>query len=146
MEENFEDVRHCLQGPHHDLYRAQMPRDFVPLVLALKEGDRIELSQLDAVIGRHSEADIRLGYTDVSRRHCRLSFRDGCWWAFDLSSLNGVFLNGERVLEAVLHDGDLLQVGPIQFTIQGSLCVRPHPHDGILKSIADNLPTPRQAG
>jgi pSer/pThr/pTyr-binding forkhead associated (FHA) protein len=148
MEENFEQLGHVLQGPHRDLYRIdEIPPNFVSLVLELQGlAHRVEVGRPDMVLGRHSGADIRLAYPDISRRHCRFVFRDGCWKVLDLSSLNGVFINGDRVVEAMLYEGDQLRVGNVTFIVQGSSCVLPHPHQEVLKSIADVLPAPRQAG
>jgi pSer/pThr/pTyr-binding forkhead associated (FHA) protein len=63
------------------------------------------------VLGRHSTADVRLPLPDVSRRHCRFVYTEGSWQVFDLDSLNGVYVNGERLGKATLHDGDLLGIG-----------------------------------
>jgi pSer/pThr/pTyr-binding forkhead associated (FHA) protein len=91
---------------------------FVPLRLVLQpSGATIEVDRPDAMIGRHTEADIRLPLPDVSRRHCRLLFVEGCWQVIDLHSLNGVFVNGEQVLQAPLEQGDLLRVGGFTFAV-----------------------------
>jgi pSer/pThr/pTyr-binding forkhead associated (FHA) protein len=47
----------------------------------------------------------------VSRRHARITFRDGVWMIQDLSSTNGTTLNGERVGRATLRPGDILRLG-----------------------------------
>src|SRR5262249_7265713 len=68
-----------LQGPHR-FCPDVLPLDFVPLRLLLQPGGlRIELTRPDMLVGRHSDADIRLTLADVSRRHCRFTFRDGHW-------------------------------------------------------------------
>src|SRR5262249_15633880 len=82
---------------------------FVPLRLTLYPGgSSVNLTRPDMLIGRHSEADLRLHLPDVSRRHCRFIFRDGGWHVYDLHSMNGLFVNEERVEQAALHDGDLV--------------------------------------
>jgi pSer/pThr/pTyr-binding forkhead associated (FHA) protein len=78
----------------------------------------IEVSRPDVVVGRHTEADIRLPLPDVSRRHCRLMFVEGCWQVIDLHSLNGVYLNDEQVLQAPLVPGDLLRIGGFTFSVE----------------------------
>jgi pSer/pThr/pTyr-binding forkhead associated (FHA) protein len=70
------------------------------------------------VIGRHSEADIRLPLPDVSRRHCRFNFRDGAWHVRDLNSLNGTFVNGEQREESLLCHGDTVRIGGFTFLAQ----------------------------
>ncbi|NJN37217.1 MAG: FHA domain-containing protein [Nitrospiraceae bacterium] len=37
------------------------------------------MNRPDMIVGRHTECDIRLPLPDVSRRHCRLQFVEGCW-------------------------------------------------------------------
>jgi pSer/pThr/pTyr-binding forkhead associated (FHA) protein len=109
---------HELQRPHRDFGPA-LPADFVPLRLVLQPaGPCIELTRPSALLGRHSGADIRLGAADVSRRHCLLLFDDGHWKILDLSSLNGVFVNDERMHEATLYDGDRVRIGHATFTVQ----------------------------
>ena len=72
--------------------------DCVPLRLVLQPGGAvIEVSRPEVLVGRHSEVDVRLPLPDVSRRHCRFVYADGIWRVFDLRSLNGVYVNGERI-------------------------------------------------
>src|SRR5690348_16310659 len=86
-----------------------VPADFLPLRLVLQpSGATVELTQPDVLIGRHSQADVRLPLPDVSRRHCRLLFGQGVWQVIDLNSLNGVYLNGEPIRQATLRHDDLL--------------------------------------
>jgi hypothetical protein len=63
------------------------------------------------MIGRGEDCDVKLLGTDVSRRHALL-LRDGSSWIVrDLDSKNGVYCNGERILEHALDCGDVLRVG-----------------------------------
>jgi pSer/pThr/pTyr-binding forkhead associated (FHA) protein len=95
-----------------------LPEDFVPLRLILQpSGAAVELTQPDILLGRHSQADIRLPLPDVSRRHCRFLFSQSVWQVFDLNSLNGVFLNGEPVRQATLRQGDLIRIGGFIFAV-----------------------------
>jgi pSer/pThr/pTyr-binding forkhead associated (FHA) protein len=68
---------------------------------------------LDGVtrLGRSPVADVPLEGQTVSRRHALVVLRDGEAVLLDDRSLNGTWCNGERVDEAVLHDGDLIVVG-----------------------------------
>jgi hypothetical protein len=93
--------------------------EVLPLWLVLESGGlAVQLTQPDMVIGRHSEADVRLPLPDVSRRHCRFLFSQGSWKVIDLESLNGVYVNGEPVQEATLHDGDTLGIGGFHFRVK----------------------------
>jgi hypothetical protein len=63
-------------------------------------------------IGRSASADIRLDDVTVSRRHALLVLRPGGKLSvLDDRSLNGVFVNGERIEWSELTDGDELAVG-----------------------------------
>ena len=132
-------------GPH------ALPANFVPLRLVLQQsGVAVELTRPDMLMGRHSEADIRLPLPDVSRRHCRLVWADGCWQVFDLNSLNGVFVNGERVQQATLRHRDFLKLGGFTFQVDTQplaetlhlLPAERRKSDSVLRSIADALPLP----
>lgn len=89
-------------------------------------GMAVELTRPDMLLGRHSTADLRLPLPDVSRRHCRFFYQDGFWQVFDLESMNGVYVNGERVQEATLHDQDVIRIGDLQFRvlIAGEACAK----------------------
>ena len=126
------------------------PTAFCPLRLVLYPGGwSAELTLPDMIVGRHSTADIRLHLPDVSRRHCRFVFRDGAWHAFDLQSMNGLFVNDERVEEAVLHDLDLVRIGSYTFEVhlEPKAGTVPLPANALrtLESIADALPEPEAA-
>ena len=82
--------------------------------LALRDGDRVSVlpvSQEWTRIGRSLAADIRLDDPTVSRRHALLCRQAGRVRVLDDRSLNGLFLNGERVEWHDLNDGDELIVG-----------------------------------
>ncbi len=64
-----------------------------------------------AVVGRSSQADIQLWDHAVSRQHCRLEREGGTYILTDLGSLNGTYINGQRVTCRVLADRDRVQVG-----------------------------------
>src|SRR5262245_37693817 len=94
------------------------PPAFVPLRLTLRPGGASVLADKpDVLIGRHTDADLRLPLPDVSRRHCRLVFVEGHWQVIDLNSLNGVHVNGEQVLQAGLEHGDVLKIGGFTFVV-----------------------------
>jgi pSer/pThr/pTyr-binding forkhead associated (FHA) protein len=61
-------------------------------------------------IGRHPDSEIFLDDITVSRRHAEIR-RDGAFSLHDVGSLNGTYVNRERVEEAALRSGDEIQVG-----------------------------------
>ena len=62
-------------------------------------------------VGRLPESDVFLDDVTVSRSHARVERRDGSFFVSDLGSLNGTYVNGERVDETKLASGDEIQVG-----------------------------------
>jgi pSer/pThr/pTyr-binding forkhead associated (FHA) protein len=97
----------------------ELPAGFLPLRLLLKPSDLVlELDRPDVLVGRHSQAGLRLALPDVSRRHCRLFFSNGGWQVVDLDSLNGVFVNGVRVRQGELRDHDLVGIGSFNFEVE----------------------------
>jgi hypothetical protein len=62
-------------------------------------------------IGRSMAADVRFDDPTVSRRHAMVHREDGVARILDDRSLNGVFVNGERVDMSTLTDGDELTIG-----------------------------------
>jgi pSer/pThr/pTyr-binding forkhead associated (FHA) protein len=64
-------------------------------------------------IGRGLSADLRLDETSVSRRHAILVPRPSGARILDDRSSNGTFVNGRRVQQAELRDGDVIVLGRI---------------------------------
>jgi pSer/pThr/pTyr-binding forkhead associated (FHA) protein len=127
---------HPLQGPHRALH-PETPEGFRPLLLVLEPiGLRIEVQQPHVVVGRHSEAEIRLASPDISRRHCRLVFENQLWRVIDLDSLNGVFVNGERMHEATLYQGDHLQIGKLTFLVEHTVAAE---GEGLKKEVLQSI-------
>ncbi len=64
-------------------------------------------------IGRGLAADLRLDEDSVSRRHAILVYRSSGSRILDDRSSNGTFVNGRRVTQADLKDGDVLALGRV---------------------------------
>lgn len=102
-------------------------------------GTRMVLSSGTCVVGRSSESDFCLRRSaGVSRRHCKVVFEDGHFVVYDLESRNGTVVNGELVQRAVLHDGDLLELGTerMRFVITGDALPRPPKQPGARNTAA----------
>lgn len=91
-----------------------------PLVLEVN-GVRHPLVPPGLVLGRGSEADLRINDPGVSRRHARISVVDDDGRLFitidDLNSTNGVILNGHKVSTAELTDGSRLEIGSTRMLV-----------------------------
>ena len=62
-------------------------------------------------LGRDAASDVVLADTGVSRRHAQLVTTEDGTLVRDLGSTNGTYVNGVRVREQLLRDGDRLTVG-----------------------------------
>src|SRR5947209_360794 len=63
-------------------------------------------TQEQLLIGRDPGCDVVLSSLTVSRRHARLTFRDGRWILRDLDSTNGTMVNRRRIGRCELRPGD----------------------------------------
>ena len=88
-------------------------------VLVVRGGDqdglRFPLSDRLTSLGRSVENDISLDDITVSRRHAVLERTADGYVVHDNGSLNGTYINHERITTAVLEHGDELQVGKFHF-------------------------------
>ncbi|MGI8707925.1 MAG: FHA domain-containing protein [Actinomycetota bacterium] len=62
-------------------------------------------------VGRHPESDIFLDDITVSRRHAEIRRGGDGFSLHDVGSLNGTYVNRERVEGAELRSGDEIQIG-----------------------------------
>jgi hypothetical protein len=104
----------------------------LPLGMALlvvshgpNRGARFLLDREVIVAGRHPDSDVFLDDVTVSRAHAE--FRrgpDGRFTIVDTGSLNGTYVNRERVPMADLRSGDEIQIGKFRLTFM--VAERPH--------------------
>lgn len=76
-----------------------------------KAGSRFALDTAVVTVGRHPDSEIFLDDITVSRRHAEVRLEEGAYMVSDVGSLNGTYLNRERIEQARLTSGDELQVG-----------------------------------
>jgi pSer/pThr/pTyr-binding forkhead associated (FHA) protein len=74
-------------------------------------GSRYLLDTDLSTVGRHPESEIFLDDITVSRRHVEFRRDDGSFRVHDVGSLNGTYLNGDRVDDAELQNGDEVRIG-----------------------------------
>ena len=70
-----------------------------------------------ACIGSDSGCGIHISESDVELRHTRLEIKEKTLLLKDLRSAQGSFVNGSRVIEAILADGDVVRVGNCEFVV-----------------------------
>ena len=83
-------------------------------------GARFLLDADVTTVGRHPDADIFLDDVTVSRRHVEFHRSGRTFQVKDLGSLNGTYLNGERIDTSVLGDRAEVQVGKFRLTFYAS--------------------------
>ncbi|MEU1851089.1 FHA domain-containing protein [Streptomyces sp. NPDC019990] len=107
---------------------AQAAVDALPLGSALlvvrrgpNSGSRFLLDGDLTTAGRHPQSDIFLDDVTVSRRH--VEFRrgqDGSFTVADVGSLNGTYVNRERIDQVALNNGDEVQIGKYRLVFYAS--------------------------
>jgi len=88
--------------------------------LLLPNGSRLILGDTVVVVGRTSECDIVLNDSNVSRRHAEIRPIPDGFAVVDMGSTNGSKVNGVRVVQRDLRDGDELTFGNSRVTFQAS--------------------------
>src|SRR5271166_6362491 len=113
------------------------------LILQTAEGQQaIDLRPVNS-LGRHPNNSIQLLDKIVSKEHCIIELRADRWFLRDLGSLNGTFVNNERVRgEAPLKHGDEIALGATKgrFDDGGAALPASPPSPGAWVNPAPNLP------
>jgi two-component system, cell cycle response regulator len=95
--------------------------------LVMVEGDFLgevyPINKSVVLIGRGDDADITISDTSISRRHSKIERIEDEYVLVDLGSTNGLFLNGKKIKEKTLKDGDKIKMGRVvlRFGFQDSL-------------------------
>jgi pSer/pThr/pTyr-binding forkhead associated (FHA) protein len=95
---------------------AEMRRPAPGRYLAIDDGEDVVLVAVrDGALrlGRDPAADVVFDDPSVSRRHAIVLPRDGGTVILDDRSLNGVRVNGQRVMAQTLRDGDAITLGSV---------------------------------
>ena len=75
--------------------------------------------------GRHPDSDIFLDDITVSRRHAEIRREEGGYRVRDVGSLNGTYVNRERIDDATLGNGDELQIGKFKLVFFSGTSAKP---------------------
>jgi pSer/pThr/pTyr-binding forkhead associated (FHA) protein len=98
---------------------AELPTDTAVLIVRSgpQAGDRFALGDGTIRLGRHPDSEIMLDDITVSRRHASITRTAEGYVVTDAGSLNGTYVNHERIDQTVLHHGDELQVGKFRLVL-----------------------------
>ncbi len=122
MPNNSDDTSLSKEDPAVDTFSGQYQRrgERRPALVFLR-GELlavpIPLEREEVTMGRALDADIRINDARASRLHARITSETNTetgetrYRLLDLGSTNGTLLNGERIEQALLHDGDKFEVG-----------------------------------
>jgi diguanylate cyclase (GGDEF)-like protein len=103
-------------------------------------GRRYELPANPVIIGRGANCELQVDERSVSRRHARIEPTGEVFYAFDLQSTNGTFVNEQPIETARLNDGDYLRVGNCIFRFLAGGNVEADYHEEIYRmTIRDGL-------
>jgi hypothetical protein len=94
--------------PHGPVGRVDLP------IATLMVRNRVEpvVSDREFTIGKARDNTLVIVELGVSRRHAKIRPQKSGYVLYDLVSSTGTFLNGKRIEQAVLHDGDKIRIGP----------------------------------
>jgi len=92
-------------------------------------GSRFLLDVAMVTAGRHHDSDIFLDDVTVSRRHAQFLRSDHGFRVKDVGSLNGTYVNRERIDEVQLSSGDIVQIGKYRLVYIESVGPATHPHE-----------------
>lgn len=134
---NVTEIFTTTQDLGHDLDLARpKPQPFLFVVLHSDEpargGARCALVGADVVMigrgarreitrGATGELQLRLPSSSVSKEHARIERRGDTWSLRDLGSRNGSCINGQKVTNAVLRDGDWIEIGAVMLRYRAGI-------------------------
>ena len=102
-------------GPEDDVVVAvgELPDSIGVLIVraGAQAGARFPLVDAMTQLGRHPDSEISLDDITVSRRHAQIERTPDGYVVSDAGSLNGTYVNQERIDRTVLRHGDELQIG-----------------------------------
>ena len=83
--------------------------------------ERFSISEgVRLTIGRGNDADVKIDNTAISRLHSAIALQNGIYFLEDLKSLNGTFLNGERIeTETPVSTEDAIAIGKFRLQLAG---------------------------
>jgi hypothetical protein len=88
--------------------------------LVLTDGQRIPLDDSIFSMGRLPECELKIDDALASRRHCEIRPEPDGYRLVDLGSLNGTTVNGSKIKEHMLVDGDLIGVAAVAIRFEAS--------------------------
>ena len=123
---NLGALDEVLEGPDTDVVPSRMSGSLPPGMALLvvrrgpNAGARFLLDTEVTSAGRAPDSDIFLDDVTVSRRHAEFTRAAQGYLVRDVGSLNGTYVNRERIEEVLLGDGDEVQIGKYRLVFYAS--------------------------
>jgi pSer/pThr/pTyr-binding forkhead associated (FHA) protein len=105
-----------------------------------RAGERFAVKAKSLSIGRLEECDIELNQSNVSRKHATIKREGKRLTITDHRSGNGTFVNGKRISQSILRDGDVVRIG--SHTLRVEIHVEKTPQT--VKEMLSEQPTRRE--
>ena len=86
----------------------------------------VPIAESGAGIGRDPGNHVQLSLPEVSKKHAFLQRTPSGWRVRDLGSRNGLLVNGRRVQETNVQDGDRLTIGPYTLVLEIAEAGKPY--------------------
>ena len=83
----------------------------ISVIFGGKEERAYPLDKPRMVVGREPQCEIAIDNLGISRQHCVLVSKGDAYVVQDLGSANGTFVNGKKIVEHYLNDGDEIFLG-----------------------------------
>lgn len=98
----------------------EAPGGRAPGSIATAAGERVVLGEQVVTIGRLPDCGIPLSDPNASRVHAEIRPSGTGWMVVDLGSTNGTRVNGDRIGERLLRDGDVISIGTTSLRFDAS--------------------------
>ncbi len=125
MHEEFDDEATSIVTLSVDEMADERNQAYFIVLAGSAVGEMYKLEGTELVLGRASDADIRIIDEGVSRHHCKVSaLPTGDILIQDMGSRNGTYVNNKKVRTHILEDGDKVRMGSttiLKFTYNDNL-------------------------
>jgi pSer/pThr/pTyr-binding forkhead associated (FHA) protein len=110
----YKDLRTLFHNQKDALYSSIILRAFVS-----QEPIEKQFAKTEIIIGRDPDCDFSIPDETISLRHSKLTYHHKQWWAADLDSTNGSFINDTPIdSPIILTEGDELRLGKVSINIK----------------------------
>lgn len=121
VEEALPDLEEAL--PEVESTVRVAPPGGLTLRLESERGPRstFEVTKSGATIGRGPESSIQLADLSVSRKHAKITYKQGAYWVSDLGSMGGTWIDGTKLAAPRrVETGQTIDIGLCRLTVVAS--------------------------